>query len=651
MIDQATVERIIEAAQIQEVIGDFVSLRKRGVNLLGHCPFHNEKTPSFTVSPAKGIYKCFGCGKGGNSVNFIMDLEQLSYVEALKYLAKKYGIEVVEKELTPKEKEHQDDRESMLIVTEFAQKHFKKNLFNSDEGKAIGLSYFKERGFRDDIIEKFELGYCLNQQEGFTRDAKNNGYKTKYLEKTGLTIVKDNFTADRFRGRVMFPIHSVAGKVIGFGGRILTDDKKTAKYLNSPESEIYNKSRTLYGVYYAKRAITQNDKCFLVEGYTDVISFHQAGIENVVASSGTSLTAEQIKLIRRFTPNITIVYDGDSAGIKASFRGINMILEEGLNVKVLLMPEGEDPDSFAKSRSSEELELFIRKNETDFISFKTSLLKEETSNDPIKRANLITDIVETIALIPNEITRAVYVQESANILSVDEQVLRTQVVKLRRNKIHKGQSKYIKDKPAEKLQQAKVQAKPTVTSEEEYCMYQEQEILRLLLLYGNDTLYHSEDLSDPVSIKDYVFAEIVEGEMLFINAFFNGILEEYFNKAVQSSLDEAKYFVNHIKPEISEFVANVISYSEELSQFWKKKGGYIITEDMVKKEMVEQTILLYKSKRIELMIKEIDAKLKDYTSLSNEEMMELMSKKMEFQKFQQMITKDLGGRTVLNIGH
>lgn len=650
MIDQTTIERIIETAQIQDVVGDFISLRKRGVNLLGHCPFHNEKTPSFTVSPAKGIYKCFGCGKGGNAVNFIMDIEQLSYIEALKYLAKKYGIEVVEKELTPQEKEHRDDRESMLIVTEFAQKHFKKNLSESEEGKTVGLSYFQERGFRDDIIEKFELGYCLNQQEGFTRDAKNNGYKIKYLQKTGLSIVKDNFSADRFRGRAMFPIHSVAGKVIGFGGRILTDDKKTAKYLNSPESEIYNKSKTLYGIYFAKRAITQNDKCFLVEGYTDVISFHQAGIENVVASSGTSLTAEQIKLIRRFTKNITIVYDGDSAGIKASFRGINMILEEELNVKVLLMPDGEDPDSFAKSRSAEELASFIQKNETDFISFKTSLLKEEAANDPIKRADLITDIVETIALIPNEITRTVYIQESASILSIDQQIISSQITKIRRKKIHKDQARFIKSKPEQKAQEQTI-AKPITSSEEEYCMYQEQEILRLLFLYGNDPLYHSEDLTDPVKVRDFIFSEIIEGEMLFINVFFRKILEEYYSKAIQSSLEETKYFVNHAEPEISKFAANVISYTEELSLFWKKKGGYVTTEDMVKKEMVEQTILLYKTKRIELMIREIDSKLKNYTTLSNEELTALMSKKMDFQKFQKMITKDLGGRTVLNIGH
>ncbi|HRW63730.1 MAG TPA: DNA primase, partial [Bacteroidales bacterium] len=359
----------------------------------GLCPFHNEKTPSFTVSPSKGIYKCFGCGKGGNSVNFIMEHEHLGYPEALKYLAKKYNIEVVEKEQTVEEIQQQNERESLLIVSKFANSYFQENLHKSDEGRAIGLSYFKERGFRDEIIKKFELGYSPEKRDALTSWAQKSGYKLEFLEKSGLSIISETGQYDRFRGRVMFPIHGLSGNVIGFGGRILKTDAKTAKYLNSPESEIYHKSQVLYGMFYAKQSITQNDKCYLVEGYTDVISMHQSGIENVVASSGTSLTVEQIRLIKRFTPNVTIIYDGDAAGIKASLRGIDLVLEQGLNVRVLLLPDGEDPDSFAKSHSASELLDFIRKNEEDFITFKTRLLSEEAKNDPVKKANLISDIV------------------------------------------------------------------------------------------------------------------------------------------------------------------------------------------------------------------------------------------------------------------
>lgn len=645
MIDQSTVERIIDSSRIEDVVGDFVSLRKRGVNLLGNCPFHNEKTPSFTVSPAKGIYKCFGCGKGGNSVNFIMDIEQMSYVEALKYLAKKYNIEILEKELTLSEKEHQSDRESMMVVTAFAQDTFKDNLYSTNEGKTIGLSYFKERGFRDDIIEKFGLGYSINTQDSFTSHAKQNGYRTKYLEKTGLTIVKEQYVADRFRGRVMFPIHSVAGKVIGFGGRILTNDKKTAKYLNSPESEIYNKSKTLYGIYFAKRAITQQDKCYLVEGYTDVISLHQAGIENVVASSGTSLTTEQIKLISRFTPNMTIIFDGDAAGIKASFRGINMVLEEGMNVKVLLMPDGEDPDSFAKSRSSAELDEYISANETDFISFKTKLLYDEAASDPIKRANLITDIIETISLIPNEITRNVYVQESSKILGMDEQVLARELAKFRRKKQYKGQPNITPETRKEETKPVGEHLQPKVGED---FVHQEREILRLLILYGNEKLYDGDN--GPISVKDHIYTEIHEGEMHFTHELYGRLFSEFFEKAILSNLGADRYFINHPDPKISEFTASLLSTSETPSKFWKKEGNYFITEEMVKKELVEQTLLIYKSKRLEKMLRDLDEKLKNYTSLSQEELRKVMEDKMNLQKFHRMLAKDLGGRNIVKIG-
>src|ERR1035437_2106664 len=430
MIDQATIDRITEAAQIQDVVGDFVTLKKRGANLLGRCPFHNEKMPSFTVSPAKGIYKCFGCGKAGNAVNFIMEHEHYTYPEALKYLAKKYNIEIEEDERTPESVETENEKESLYIISSFAQKYFSDLLLKNEEGKAVGLSYFRERGFSDEVINKFQLGYCLSDWSGFTDEALKNGYKIEFLEKTGLTIVNDSGKQyDRFRGRVMFPIHNLSGRVIGFGGRILKADPKSPKYVNSPESDIYHKSNILYGAYQAKKTIINLDNCYLVEGYTDVISMHQSGIENVVASSGTSLTIEQIRLIGRYSKNVTVLYDSDPAGIKASLRGIDLILEEGLNVKVVLFPEGDDPDSYSKKVSATELKEYIEKKAVDFILFKTNLLLAETQGDPVKKANLIKDIIGTIAKIPDPIIRTTYLKECANLLDTDEKVLITELNK------------------------------------------------------------------------------------------------------------------------------------------------------------------------------------------------------------------------------
>ncbi|MCB9000212.1 MAG: DNA primase, partial [Bacteroidales bacterium] len=431
MIDQATIEKIFETADIVEVISEFVQLKKAGSNYKGLSPFSNEKTPSFMVSPAKGIYKDFSSGKGGNAVGFLMEIEKLSYPDALRYLARKYNIPIVEKEKTAEEVQQENERESLLVVSAFAQKYFSHNLLESAEGKAIGLKYLTERGIREDIIDKFQLGYSFNERDAFSQEAKKKGYKTDYLTKTGLSIEKNGSLFDRFAGRVMFPIHGISGTVIGFGGRTLRSDKETAKYLNSPESEIYHKSKVLYGLYFAKKAIVNSEICYLVEGYTDVLSMHQAGIENVVASSGTALTVEQIRLIKRFTQNITIIYDGDEAGIKASFRGIDLVLEEGLNVRVLLLPDGEDPDSFSKKHSASELKAFIKENEKDFITFKSQILLKETVNDPVRKANLITDIVRSISVIPQAITRAVYIRECSTMLEVDEKILLSEVQKIR----------------------------------------------------------------------------------------------------------------------------------------------------------------------------------------------------------------------------
>ena len=435
MIDQPTIDRILDAANIVDVVSEFVTLRKRGINYVGLCPFHPDETPSFYVSPAKNICKCFACGEGGTAVHFIMKHEQLNYFAALRYLAKKYNIEIQERELTDKEKQRKSDRESMLIVNSWAQQYFTTQLYEHVEGKTVGLRYFAERGFREDTIRKFQLGYSLDKRDALYKEATKNGYKKEFLEKTGLVIAYDNGGVnDRFRGRVIFPVHTLSGKVVVFGGRVLKKDEKTAKYVNSPESEIYHKSNELYGIYFAKQAIVKEDRCFLVEGYTDVISMHQAGIENVVASSGTALTQGQIRLIHRFTSNITVLYDGDAAGIKAALRGIDLLLEDGMNVKVVLLPDGEDPDSFARKHNASQFSEFIKQSETDFIRFKTRLLLDDAGTDPIKRSSLITDIIRTVAIIPDNIARSIYIRECSAMMEIDEQVLLNEVNKIRLSK-------------------------------------------------------------------------------------------------------------------------------------------------------------------------------------------------------------------------
>lgn len=438
MIDQGTIDRIMDAAQIVDVVSEFVTLRKRGVNYIGLCPFHNEKTPSFSVSPSKGVCKCFSCGKGGNVVHFIMEHEQMSYYEALKYLAKKYNIEIKERELSKEELAARSQRESLFIVNEFARNYFQEMLYHHAEGQSIGMAYFRQRGFRDDIIKKFQLGYSLSTSDALAKEALRKGFTKEALTKTGLCIERDNGRMfDRFWGRVMFPVHTLSGKIVAFGGRVMKTDSKTAKYVNSPESEIYHKSNELYGIYFAKQAIVKQDRCFLVEGYTDVISMHQSGIENVVASSGTSLTQGQIRLIHRFTNNITVLYDGDMAGIKASIRGIDMLLEEGMNIKVVLLPDGDDPDSFARKHNATDYQAYIHAHEVDFIRFKTNLLMEDAGNDPIKRAGLISDLVRSISVIPEGIVRSVYTRECSQLLQVDENLLIEEVKKVKARQAEK----------------------------------------------------------------------------------------------------------------------------------------------------------------------------------------------------------------------
>lgn len=644
MIDHNTIQKIIDTAEITEVVQDFVNLKKRGVNYLGLCPFHNEKTPSFTVSPSKGIYKCFGCGKGGNSVNFIMEHEHLGYPEALKYLAKKYNIEVVDKELTAEEIQEQNERDSLLIVTKYANTYFQEKLHKNNDGRAIGLSYFKERGFRDDIIERFELGYSLDVKDAFTIAAKEKGYKIDFLEKSGLSIVNENGNFDRFRGRVIFPIHGLSGNVIGFGGRILKKDVKAAKYLNSPESDIYHKSKVLYGMFFAKKTITQLDKCFLVEGYTDVISMHQAGIENVVASSGTSLTVDQIRLIKRFTPNVTIIYDGDAAGIKASLRGIDLVLEQGLNVRVLLLPEGEDPDSFAKSHSATELVEFIDKNEEDFITFKTRLLFDDSKNDPVKKANLISDIVRSIAVIPETIIRTVYIKECSTILEIDEKVIYAEINKIRRKNYDNEYKRILSPDQNFKI------ASPAVPAfvNDVYSEAQEKEIIRLLLHYGDRTLYtYQEDKYDEprdVTVAEYTIQEILNDDLEFKNLMYKQIFQEYLDALNAENMPDQKHFVNHEDPHISTLAADLLSSSYTLSKIFKKGGVHIETEDMKLKQMVPETIIAYKRKILEIAQKDVSDKLKiaQEKKIPNDEMIALQKEFMQITSVISAISKERG---------
>ena len=588
MIDRNTIERIMDAADIVEVVQDFVSLKKRGVNYIGCCPFHNEKTPSFIVSPSKGIFKCFGCGKSGNAVGFVMEHEQMTYPEALKYIAHKYGIEVVEKELSEEEQKQNDDRESMRILNEFAAKYFRNNLLNDPEGIAIGLSYFRERGFTDEAIKTFGLGYSLEKRDAFTEHALKNGYKLDFMTRTGLTIVNEETKRryDRFFGRVMFPVYSISGQIIGFGGRVLKTAEKTAKYVNSPESEIYNKSKTLYGLYQARTEIVRQKKCYLVEGYADVISLFMAGVRNVVASSGTSLTEDQIRIIHRLTDDITVLYDGDSAGIHASIRGIDMLLAQGLNVRVLLLPDGEDPDSFAKKNGSEKTIEYLNTHEEDFIRFKTRLSKQEADKDPLKRAAMITDIVKTISVIEDQIKQTVYLQECSKILEIDENTLYSELMKFRKKKFLDGKlptGYQQQQKPDPQNLQPKQTPRASGNKEIGF-LSKEREIMRLLLLHGNKTISNPLDTNKekPQMVK---VAELMIGLMVkyniteLRNSINQQIFTELLNDVYNGNEISEKKFINNPDPAISSVAADVCSSSYELSSIWTKNGSVYYGEE------------------------------------------------------------------------
>lgn len=603
MIARSTIDRVFETARVEEVIGEFVQLKKAGSNFKGLSPFTDEKSPSFMVSPVKQIWKDFSTGKGGNAVSFLMEHEHYSYPEAIKYLAKKYNIEIEETVQTDEQKEQMNERESMFLVSNFAKEYFHDVMMNSNQGKAIGLSYFKERGFREDIIKKFELGYCLNEWDAFTKQALKKGYDLKYLDKTGLTIVRENKQFDRFKGRVMFPIHSMSGRILGFGGRTLSSDKKTAKYVNSPESDIYHKSKILYGIYHAKKEIAKQDNCFLVEGYTDVISFYQSGVENVVASSGTALTSDQIRLVNRLTKNITVLFDGDAAGIRASLRGIDLILEQGMNVKVVAFPDGEDPDSFAKKHSDTELKEYLENSAQDFINFKVSLLMKEAQNDPIKKAALIRDIVTSISKIPDSIQREVYVQECSRIMEISERVLFSELAQL----ISKGTQEYAKSQKREQPKSFEVVKKqPEEIKEIDSLFILEREIMRILLLFGNketdfidfvevedeegNTHLEKERYSNKVSKELYL--NLQDDEIEFSNPVFQTIYFEVIHQLNQEDKIDVDAFINHQNPEISSMVTSILMDDEKHSlSDWESKNIFVTTTDEILSKLVTDAIL------------------------------------------------------------
>jgi DNA primase len=616
MISRETIDRVFETARVEEVIGEFVQLKKAGSNFKGLSPFTDERTPSFMVSPVKQIWKDFSTGKGGNAISFLMEHEHYSYPEAIKYLAKKYHIEIEETEQSDEQKQQLNERESMFLVSNFAKDFFNDLMLNSQQGKAIGLSYFKERGFKDETIAKFELGYCRDEWSHFTKAALAKGYDLKYLASTGLTIVKGEKQFDRFKGRVLFPIHSMSGRILGFGGRILTNDKKAAKYLNSPESDIYHKSKILYGIYQAKKEIAKQDNCFLVEGYTDVISLHQSGIENVVASSGTALTPDQIRLIRRLTQNITVLFDGDAAGLRASVRGIDLILEQGMNVKVVSFPEGEDPDSFAKSHSDAELKEYLDTAAQDFISFKVSLLMQEAKNDPVKKAGLIRDIVTSISKIPDTIQREVYVQECARIMDISERVLFSELAQMIAKTDKEEAKKYQTSQKSFEV----VKAQTTQLEEVDQLGILEKEIIRILLLYGNEevdfidsievvdeegkTSFEKETYSNQVSKELYL--NLQEDEIEFTNPTFKTVYYELIHQLNQQEKIVVEQLINHENEQIANEVTGILMDEEKYAlSDWERKGIFITGINKILPKLVTEVILNLRRILIERKINEI----------------------------------------------
>ena len=646
-IPRETVEQILQAAHIEEVVGEFVTLKKRGSNMWGNCPFHNEKTPSFSVNPARNIFKCFGCGKAGDSVKFLMEHEHFTYPEALRYLAKKYNIKIEEKQQTAEEIMQQSIREKMFNINEFADKYFVDTLWNTEEGRTIGLEYFRERGYLNPIIEKFHLGYNPDSAhwDAFTEHAKKNGYSEELLEQIGLSIKGSKGLYDRYHGRVMFPIHSLTGRVIGFGGRILVNDKKSPKYQNSPESEIYDKKQTLYGIYFAKNAIAKQDECILVEGYFDVLRMHQIGIENVVASSGTSLTMEQIRLVKRYTKNITMLYDGDAAGLHAALRGTDMILSEGMNVRVVVLPPEHDPDTFGKEFSTEYVSNYLKENAKDFIRFKTELLLKDAENDPIKRGQVIRDIVETISVIPDSIFRITYVKECSRLLDMPEQTLTNELNKILRAKLKKTLG--IDDNVVSETETTTVTPKQEETVEEQLPAgyYQERELVKLLLMYGKEMIAderldeNGEKIYEQVSVAQMIVDDLKMDDFLFTNV-VNKKIFDIFDQAIDAGyIPDDQFFVSNEDETIAQLAADLLSTPYKLDQ-WEKYGIFVKREEDMLRATVLSSIYRYKDLIIEERRKVIEEDLKDAKDADDQ--LILLKRKKDLDDIRKQINKELG---------
>lgn len=635
MIEQSCVEKILQAAKIEEVVGDFVSLRKRGANYIGLCPFHKEKTPSFSVSPAKNIFKCFGCGEGGTPIHFVMKHEQLDYPDALRYLANKYHIEVVETHVGEEDAKQRSEREGRFAANEFALKYFEHNLWETDEGRAIGLSYFHERGFSDVIIKKFHLGYSLESKDALFNEAVKAGHNSRYLFDNGLSFeVEDGRVLDRFRGRVMFPVFGISGKVVAFGGRVLKKTEHTGKYINSPESDIYHKSNELYGLYLAKQAITKSDCCYLVEGYTDVMSMHQSGIENVVASSGTSLTQGQISLIHRFTPNITVLYDGDSAGIKASIRGIDLLLEEGMNVKVVLLPDGEDPDSFAKSRDASAFEAYLREHSTDFIHFKTRLLLDEAGEDPVKRAALMSDIVTSISVIPDTMLRSVYIKDFSRMFDVDEAVTAAEVGKKRAKKLTQGKGLVYSRGRVQAEPEVKVEV-PYMPANKVFAYKEERNLITFMVAKGEDLMeiVLPDGGSVEISVAEYIDRSLTEDGMGFEDPLHRKIYEEL---KAGVGMDAKTYFLNHPDIEVQKYVFSILDDNNAFPDGIETGRGLFY--------YVQRAVLIYKSRMLDYQAVELQKRIKAAGNADG--IAALLEEQRQLVELRRRLSRLLGGRTI-----
>ncbi|MGO3653665.1 MAG: DNA primase [Sphingobacterium sp.] len=661
MIKKETIDKVLDAARIEEVVGDFVELKKRGTSLIGNCPFHNEKTPSFHVSVAKGIYKCFGCGAGGDALKFVMEHEKYAYPEAIRFLADKYHIHVDEVERSPAQLAAQDKRESLFVLNGWAGKHFRNELSQTELGKSIGLSYFRERGYPDHIIEKFELGYSADAWTALVDAAEKEGFSKEYLVEVGLAVQRDDQSLyDRFRGRVIFPIHNLTGRVVGFGGRTLKTDKKVPKYVNSPESDIYHKSNVLYGLHLAKRAIAEKDVCYLVEGYADVLSCHQAGVENVVSSSGTSLTPGQIKLIARYSKNVVILYDGDEAGIKASLRGTDMLLEEGLNVKVLLFPDGNDPDSYVQKFGAAAFKEYLDKQQEDFVFYKTNILLRDAGEDPIKRAEVIREIVSSIALIPDEIKVSVYLKRCSTLLDIEERVLLTELNKMRLGKAkaeeRKAASKQTQNLsqgaaeddhiPAEMLaaMQAEGIALPQTDQNTERSpeVLMERELVRVLLNYGRELVAWEGDGDIPVA--PYLLASL--DDIDFEDVPSSTIIDEFKKRAEEYEVPEAKFFFSHQDKAVAQLAVDSLASKYEISPNWSddKRKIFVPEEKDQLKDLVNQLIYRVKKNKIELQMRRIREELK--TVSSEDDIQILLSKYQKLKEGEKLLGTFLGNTIV-----